>query len=91
MNNDKNEPVTSDDALEAYLDDKRAHALYTHHVARIQKLEWQVDQAKQLQHALAQLKVALATHSCAQEAWDNFVVILMLVDPNAKQYIDKLK
>ncbi len=83
--------VTSDDALEHELDRRRSNALANHYRRRMEKLELAMEDNRPLLLALHKLKASLAAHAGAKNAWDNFVVILILVDPEAKHYIDKLK
>jgi hypothetical protein len=83
--------TTSDDTLEQELDLRRSNSLANHYRRRMEKLEQIIEDDKPLMLALSQFKASLAAHAGAKNAWDNFVVILMLVDPAAKHYIDKLK
>lgn len=82
--------VTSDDDSELPYDLRRAQTLVRYYQRRLEKLENKYDSIREHFDALIKLKASLTNHPAAQNAWDNFVVILRLVDPDAKNYIDKL-
>jgi hypothetical protein len=93
MTVDPNKPIdsmTSGDDSEHVWDTRRAQTLLRYYERRIERLEDKLDSQHELMKAVIQLRESLANHAGAKNAWDNFTVILRLVDPQSKHYLDKL-
>lgn len=87
----KFDPVTSDDAIDPEMDCKRVKTLLRHCLTRLDKLELVHTNNQQRINAFEQLAALLDTNTSAMNAWEEFVMMITLIDPTAKQYIDKLK
>lgn len=83
--------VTSGDDSELFEAARRAQTLLRYCQRRLDRLEDLLDQQDVRLAALDKLQASLKNHPAAQNAWDNFAVILRLVDPDSIHYIDKLK
>jgi hypothetical protein len=86
-----NYDTTSDDAIENEMDCTRVRTLLRLCLSRLDKLEIANTANKQRLNAVEQLAALLANNTCAMNAWEDFVMIVTLIDPDAKQYINKIR